>query len=303
MTAELSSLEARDPPGVPDDIFTSLDRISEQVEALVESHDLVRDGFLWGVVMMVLAVGYGLSTATPWTAWVAPLLPVLGAVLGWWGSRREGHILTPLPDHPVGPGTKLSMLRERVDALSPGRGIQVWGHSLTRLASWFQMVAGGGLAVVAVGAWFLQDPPVSTLGIALLGLGLAGVGGIMFADGRRQEAIGALGVELQRLAHELERVPDASTPVELRDRIALQNELDELREERREWIQMVTFGVPGALAMQYLLGELESVWDVVWILVAAAVVFGLLGRPVLRKVSRIRELEERLEALDPGEEA
>lgn len=302
MTVELSGHEARQAGRVPDDIFTALDRVSERVDALVDSHDRLRDGFVLGIVMMVLAVGYGIATATPGATWVAPALPLLGAGFGWWGSRRERHILTPLPDHPVGTSTRLSMLQERVDALSPWPGIQVWGHSLTRVASWFQMVVGGGLAVVAVGAWFLQDHPVSTLGIALLGLGLAGLGGIMLADGRRQAAVASVRMEFQRLHGQLERVPDATTPATLRDRIAAQNELDELRDERKQWIQIVGFGVPGVFAIQYLLGELQTVWDVIFVLVFAVVGFWILARPVLAKRERVRELEEWLEALD-GEAA
>lgn len=283
---------------VPDDLLESLDRVSERVEGLVESHDRARDGLVLGIVMMILAVGYGLSTATPWTAWTAPLLPLVGAGFGWWGSRRERHVLTPLPGHPVGPSTRLAMLGERVDALSPGPGIQLWGHSLTRIASWFQLGVGGVLAAVAGGAWLLQDHPVSTLGISLLGLGVAGVGGLMFLDGRRQAEVASVGMELQRLHGQLERVPDATTPATLRDRIAVQNELDELREERKEWIQMAAFGLPGVFAIQYLLGELQSVEDVGFVLIVAIVGFGILGRPVLRKASRIRELEERLEERD-----
>jgi len=301
MTAELSGHDARQGVSVPDDIFTSLDRVSERVEGLVESHHRVRDGVVLGIVMMVLAVGYGLSTETAWTAWAAPLLPLLGAVLGGWASRRERHILTPLPDHPLGAATKLSMLRERVEAISSGSGIQVWGHSLTRVVSWFLMVTGAGLAVIAGGTWVLRDHPVTTLGISLLGLGMAGLGGIMLEDGRRQEAIAASGIELRRLAHDLERVPDASTPAELHDRIAAQNELDELRDERREWMQIVGFGVPGVFAIQYLLGELQSAWDVAFVLILAIVGFWILARPVLAKRDRVRELEARLEELDGDE--
>lgn len=296
-------MPASDLPAVPTELARSLDRVAEEVEELVEGHSTSRSGFAWGVVAMVLVVGYGLSSATmPWILWLAPAVPLVSAGVGWWTSREERDEVESLADGAAGPSLRLAVLRARLDEVDAGigAGIDVGLTSITKWLGWLEVVTGGAFAVIFGLVWALGDEPVATLGLAVLGVGMCAMGGLFVRRSSRQGQIDALGAELARLSRELDRSPRGRATVELRERIAAQNELDELRQERRRWMGTVAFGVPAVGVWQYLRGGFGDPLEVVLLLTFSVVVFGVLGLPVLRSRDRIRELEDRLEELDAG---
>jgi len=272
--------------------------LSQRLDGLIEEgrRRAVELGGACGLVAAGVMMMIGLSGEGDAYVWLAP--PAGLALAGipwaaWW--RRLRKLLPRASGTTPSLDQELGALRERFDAFMPFPGA-ISSTMLKFVAG--MAVLGGAFGIVAgVGLWSVDEVSFA-IGTTVGGTAFALTALPIYRFGKHLDRVGALGKEISAISRQRDRSLGSGGSVALSERLALENELDELRAERKKWLQAAAAAAAGSVAYPFVLGDVGSFGDLIGHVVFAVVFVVLLLIPVVRKQSHIRKLEARLDGLD-----
>lgn len=271
--------------------------LSERLDGLIEEGRR-RAVELGGVSGLVVAAGMamiGLSGSGAGYLWLAPPAGLAVAGIPWASWRWRLRKLPPPPSEaPPSLDQELGALRERFDAFMPSPG--ELSATMTKFVAGILALMGPLSVVVLFGLWSVGEASLA-IGAAVAGLGFSLTALLMYRLAKHFDRAGALGKEIAASSRGRDRSLGRGGSAALGERLALENELDELRSERKKWLQVAAAWGGGSVAYPFIMGDIGGPGDLVGHVVFALVFVVVLMIPVVRKQSRMRELEARLDGV------